>query len=147
MNVGISEMLANVRKIDLRNALPRLIEETGSGIIRLNQKELKLGLLSTGEQIQPKYKSTPYAKKKNALNPAPGFGVPDEYVTGAFYSKFYVKASLTAFETGSTDEKAARLEGFYSQDQYGIADKDIPEYAIDILLPKVMQYINEVSGL
>jgi hypothetical protein len=59
------------------------------------------GKTSEGKKIKPKYKNKPYALKKKKLNPKPGMGTPDLYLSGDFHGSFFLKNKSGNFEYGA----------------------------------------------
>lgn len=143
----IKQMLERVESIQLREAVPVIIEDTKDEILRLN----KLQLYNRGEDrnAQPLrlYGSLSYALEKNKMNPRPGFGRPDLFVTGQFYRGFNVKVSKNAFNVSSTDSKTPELVKKYSEDIFGLTPQSKTEYAKKVVYGRIKSHITAKSRL
>jgi len=88
----VAEMLRRMEAINLTAETEDAIQQNQVAIADLNREQLfKEGIDSTGKKLS-KYKNEKYALKKNLMNPLPGLGNPDFYVTGAFQKSIYVSA-------------------------------------------------------
>lgn len=73
----------------------------------LNRQQLfQKGLKANGERLKP-YRSDYYARRKNRMNPAPGFGNPDAYLTGSLHRGLFVQVKGLSVVFDSTAGTAA----------------------------------------
>lgn len=143
----IFNLIDRVNKIDLDAAIPELVQQKAYEIITLNQQQLYIGRKSTNAKITPKYAGAYYAKGKAAVNPTPGFGTPDLFVTGAFYKGFGVVVNSKEYTVNSNDEKASKLELQYGSEIYGLTKENKADFAINTLFPAVREYIRTTAGI
>ena len=96
-------------------------------IIQLNKNQLAEGIRTDGQKLLPKYKDTGYALKKRSMNPKPGFGTPDLFLTGKFYGGFKVDLGASAFKILSKGVDYAKyIEGRYIK-IYGLTKNHLSE--------------------
>lgn len=144
----IQNMITRVNKINLDAAIPQLVNQYAYEIIALNNAQLyNYGVKATGTKITPRYKSKYYAREKSASNPRPGTGVPDLFVTGAFYKGFGVVVNNKSFTVNSNDSKAPKLELEYGSEIYGLTKESKTDFSINTLLPAVREYIRATAGI
>lgn len=90
--MGIKDYIAKLKKADkayINEQLLRIVQEESVYAIGLNTSQLLSGVDANNKKLKP-YKNNNYAKKKNLLNAAPGFGIPDDKLTGSFQDNFYL---------------------------------------------------------
>lgn len=120
------QLLENIK--NTRAKLPEIFGEalltSDDEIVRLNQSNLRKGMLSTGELITPEY-SDSYAARK-------GFNIPDLNLTGGFYGSIFVTETNEPGEIWITSDEirdgfalAAHLESVYSPDIYSITEEQL----------------------
>lgn len=102
-------MKRRLQSLNLEQVTEEAIEETAPQYLELNQEQLYEGTTSQGTQVSPRYRSPKYARVKNEMNPAPGLGVPDLYVTGAFYEGQELKVVSGQIEEDSNVDYAEDL--------------------------------------
>ena len=142
----IDELLQNLKSLNLREQVPKLVEQTSYEITALNQAQLYFGVDSTVSPLT-RYRSRSYAEKKNLQNPKPGFGNPDLFLTGAFYKGISVVVKGYDYEITSTDSKSDDLEKKYGSQIFGLAPKNKEKYASGLLLESIQSYITGKTGL
>lgn len=111
----------------------------------LNREQLyQFGQASTGNKLKP-YKRIRYARAKHHMNPSPGFGNPDFYVTGAFQKAIKVEELGGILRITSTDFKTPFLLK-RDPDTFGLTDENMIRYRKQ-LFPRIMRNINrQVKG-
>lgn len=115
-------------------------------VFEVQQREqLKAGKTKTGASISPRYQSNSYAARKAAINPLPGFGVPDLRLTGEFQRLIDVEAATDVFDIISKDEKGAALENKYS-DIFGLGGEYKTPYLVR-LSGVIKEKISTLTGL
>jgi hypothetical protein len=77
-----------------------------------NKAQLFAGFNRFGDHLD-EYKSFRYAEDKHFLNPVPGFGNPDLFVTGDFYAGIKGRISGSQILEKSSDIKNDRLVADY----------------------------------
>lgn len=124
--------------------IAEIMEEMSVKAIILNLEQLKKGLNAEGKKFR-RYRSKAYARRKNGMNSAPGFGNPDLRLKGDFYRGFTADIKGTLLEIYSTDSKAKWLEeGTKNEDGsvkmeafadiYGLDQKSMVKFQADFLL-------------
>lgn len=140
-------MLFGVQSIKLRDNLPVLIRNTSAEILTLNRFQLYNQSVDKNEEPLRLYGSLSYALEKNKMNPAPGFGRPDLYLTGSFQRAIYVEVNQTIIKVWSRDRKTDSLVAKYSDEIFGMTPKSKGKYAQETLYPAIKNYITAKSGL
>lgn len=102
-------MLRRWQALDLIEITGEAIEQTREEAIKLQQQQLFLkGEKADGTKLKP-YKSTAYARRKNAMNPAPGLGQPDAFYTGEMYRGMFVSVQGDKAVFDSTSDHATKM--------------------------------------
>ncbi len=115
-------------------------------VFEVQQREqLTAGKTKTGAPISPRYQSNSYASRKAAINPLPGFGVPDLRLTGEFQRLIDVEAAENVFDIISKDEKGAALENKYA-DIFGLGGEYKTPY-LKRLSGVIREKISTLTGL
>jgi len=110
----IFEVVNNVAKLDLTKEAIRAIVTHKEDIADINRDQLLDGLNTDGVKITPDYQSPAYARMKNRMNGAPGYGTPDLYKHGNFHEGIKVDVvNKDTFEQNSTDSKNQMLKKKY----------------------------------
>lgn len=143
----INGMYERVAKLDLREQVPAIIENTAEEIIALNQEQLYLsGINREGEELR-EYRNENYARAKNSMNPNPGLGVPDLNLTGDFYRGFKLQMEADGFSIDSTDQKTGMLKDKYGETIFGLTPDSRIRYAFGAFFDAVKNYIQNITGL
>lgn len=138
----IKGMLDKVKSLDLRSEVPVILQRTSYEIESLNKEQLyNYGVDSTGTKLK-EYSSEYYAREKNYDNPRPGKGIPDLFVTGAFYKGFGVVVSSKKFIIDSTDSKSASLEARYGSKIFGLTADNKKVYALGVFYAELKKYVS-----
>lgn len=143
----IKDLKRGLAKIDLPRIIVSSIESTADEYIALNHTRLKKGLDKDGDEITPGYKILEYAIRKHDQNAAPGFGVPDLFLTGAFYRAFTIKVGFTSIFVTSMDEKAPKLSQKYGPAIFGLTPYDRTYYAKGVFYETLQKSITGATGL
>lgn len=138
-----------IQALDIKEAIVESVAETQYAPLGFVRGQLHYGEDGTGYQISPKYKSEGYALQKEELNPVPGLGTPDLFVTGDFYNSLeeVVNKSAYSFTIDGTDEKAPKLELKYGDEIYALNDQNKEYYSNEILKPYLVSKIKTELGL
>ncbi len=136
----IKEYIEKLKKATpeyINEQLLRIVQEDSAYAIGLNQKQLLSGTDAKGKKLKP-YKNKAYAKKKNELNPAPGFGIPDDRATGSFQGNMYLQFKGRVgwpVSFYSRDEKTQKLVA-RDKDIFGLTSDNIHSFSTHVK-PKV----------
>lgn len=121
-----------VNKIKNKDAIRIILDEVkpfANMMADLNRDRLKSGLRPDGRRYS-KYKNKYYAKRKYEMNPVPGLGNPDFYLTGEFHKGITVNINVDGYNYLSTDPNVASKNIYNrnsSDEIYGLMDSDIDE--------------------
>lgn len=110
----------------------------------LNRKQLLAGKTAEDAYIQPGYKSAAYARKKNAQNPAPGYGNPDLYKTGSFSRQITATANTTGVAVVSSDYKQDQLLQKYGPKVLGFTAANVANIRLNIVLPHLLRNVKRL---
>ena len=103
------------------------IEEVKEPVIGLNTSQLyDEGVDADGNHLT-KYRNPTYAHIKNSMNPGPGFGRPDLYLTGEFQQNMNLRVEGDVFEIDSSDVKSAELKDKYGEKIFGLTQESKQE--------------------
>jgi hypothetical protein len=144
----IDDLYNDVKKLNLRQELPRLIIQTKPTIQAKITGQLEKGEQSTGEKITPTYGSGYYAGIKNAMNPKPGYGTPDIKLTGALYSEIDISVDEENYNIFSKVPYATSPSILkYGDNLLRLSDQSKEEYCDEALSPAIQRYITDITGL
>jgi len=116
----IADMYRRFKSINLRQQVPILIEQDADTVTDLNKEQLYERSVDKNGAPLRLYGSVGYSLDKNRINPRPGFGRPDLYLTGAFYRGFNIRVTRNALTITSSDSKTSMLTKKYGQDIFGL---------------------------
>jgi hypothetical protein len=144
----IADLYEAFSQVKLREELPNLIQATSYEIDTLVISQLDKGELATGEKITPSYASNYYSKKKEQMNPTPGYGTPDIKYTGNLYKNIGVSVTQDAYDI----ESSVPYADDQSITQYGdkllaLSEENKEVYCEETLLSKIQEYITGKTGL
>lgn len=152
----IRGMLEKVRELNrqLPTEIPRIVQQTSYEIETLNKQQLynygvrssATGVNSKVDKLSP-YKSKYYAKEKNIMNPRPGYGVPDLFLTGKFYQGFTVVVKQNSFEVDSVDSKSESIKKRYGDDIFGLTGYNTKVYALGVFYTQFKKFVTLKTGL
>lgn len=131
----------------MEQATVKAIEQTKERMVYLNKSQLNLDSMKSDGKLLSQYFDREYAIYKNELNPFPGLGNPDLNLHGDFYSGFYATIKGSKIEFGSTDSKSDKLQKQYGQNIFGLTSENVEDYATETVRPKVIEYVEKVTGL
>src|SRR5579862_6482787 len=118
-----AETIDDLERLDIAAIVQEALEEKKQEYIRLNLEQLYEGLGSDGQKLTPKYRSNKYARVKNEMNPAPGLGTPDFYVTGQLYDNTFADVDSGGLEIDSRMDYTPKLEERWGEDlMWGLID-------------------------
>lgn len=147
----VFEFCDRVELIDPVKVVRMCIEQTSPAIVVFNKEQLHDGITSADTTLKPydaklRYYGTeyPFYRKqyyrvfKNEINPAPGLGNPDLYLTGSFYQGIGVVVTDTTYTVSSDSENAERLEIKYGSQIYGLTPQNKAAYCAETLKPAII---------
>lgn len=158
----VFDLTDRIEALDIKATIVTSVQQTSYEIISFNSEQLNSGIRSDGLTLKPydpklkyygkeypQYRKEYYEQFKNSLNPNPGLGNPDLFLTGEFYKGIgvVVNANSNSFTVSSSSEKAKRLELRYGSQIYGLTKENKTKYAIDVLQPTLNTNIKNQLGL
>ena len=145
----VADLLESIEKVDLPIIIETAIEETAQDYIQLNtEQQLFKGVDADGGQLTPLYKSKSYARKKNEMNAAPGYGVPDLKLTGSFYENQKLTVNGDDINLDSDVDHAQYLEKNYGAAKiYGLDPENQEVYNFGAFQDAFANKITETTGL
>lgn len=143
--MNIFEAQRRLERLDIVQLIEDIIQGDEAIIVELNQKQLLAGKNADGSKVRPIYASDKYADFKQQITPNSERGqyTPNLYLTGQFYSTFFVLATNSIITYGS-DGDVNDLETKYSSKIFGLTKESKEFYINNYLLPKVMQAIDNL---
>lgn len=143
----IKGLLDRLEAFNMQAEVENTIIQTSYEIIILNQQQLfNYGRDREGLRLLP-YRSQIYAKEKNYQNPRPGFGVPDLFRTGAFYSGFNVTIRNHLYEVNSTDSKRDKIVKARGEQIFGLTKDNQKVYSTGVFIRQFQSNYNAKTGL
>lgn len=145
--MNADDLRNKISALDIDKVAAASIEETADVISDLNAEQLHRGLTAFDGNF-PTYRNDEYARMKNKMNPLPGYGNPDIFLTGAFVRDIETKVVGDDVEITSTNSKTEMLVKKYG-DKYlfGLSEKFHQEYVNETLQPVWIKKIKEATGL
>lgn len=101
--------------------------DTKDQYLAIQKDQLYTGVDSRGSHLLT-YKNKYYARKKNEMNPIPGYGNPDLRLTGAFYNAMKADVNSEGLTVYSTDQKAGMLEAKYGKSIFTLFEEWRDDY-------------------
>jgi hypothetical protein len=142
----ISELLQKFKTLDTDKAINDGFTDTLPDFEDANRKQMKAGKTMDGSPISPRYRNNSYARLKQAMNPLPGLGTPDLFLTGEFSRQLDAEISGNTIDIISKDDKSPELEEKYP-DIFGIGTNYKQDYQDTHLAPAVIGKISKFVGL
>jgi hypothetical protein len=135
-----------IQKVDVDQVIETSMEEVSPLMSDRQRGQMIEGVNKKGAKIG-RYRNAAYARKKNQMNPIPGFGIPDLLLTGAFYRGIYTEVRGSRVIIDSTDEKAPKLVKQYGEEIFGLNKSTKVEFIREDLRPVFMREIKKATGL
>lgn len=123
----------------------RILTEHERDILELNWSQLYSGYDGYGRQLQ-EYRDAGYAAMKHEMNPQPGFGTPDLYLTGSTYEKMRAVINSQTLGIDSKDEKSAALQSKYGEGIFKLSSDSINILRREVIQPNLVYEIAEQTG-
>lgn len=138
----IKQLLDRWQNLRVQPLISNAIERTQANFIELQKAQLYAGKTVTGAAIGEKhpYRSHEYAIFKHEMNPAPGIGNPDLFLTGSTYDGLDTEVGDEAITVFSNDEKGPELDAAYPGAIAGLGGIYLEEYQ-KVLQPAIVKQI------
>lgn len=144
----LAEIWDSLESLDLREVVADAIEEQKQQYVKMNLEQLYQGLNPDGGKIEPKYRSRKYASAKADMNPAPGEGTPDFYLTGSLYEQTEAEVQGDELVIGSPVDYMAQLEGRWGPEElWGLTEENHEEFVHQDLAPLIIERVSELTGM
>ncbi len=146
-------ILSNFKKLHDNWAGFDLIEET-IHVAENNEKVIadfnRVQLYEKGETVDgkklKKYRNAKYARVKNSMNPLPGLGNPDFYVTGEFQKSIFADVRGKSIILDAADPKVEFLVERDGEGIFGLQDESKVQVWNRVLRPPLIQRLNKKTG-
>jgi hypothetical protein len=142
----ILPLLEKMRALDTDAVIQDGLTETKEPFEKLNKEQMYAGKTNDGNTISPTYRNKRYALAKADMNQLPGIGIPDLFLTGAFYNAIDAEVGNGVIDIISKDEKGPALENKYPG-IFGLGTIYKQQYQKEFLGPLVRQKISSIIGL
>jgi hypothetical protein len=130
----ISQLIRNVQAINVSDVIQESIDDTKQALVRLQKLQMLFGERSDGKKIG-KYRSIPYAVRKQAQNPLAGFKQVDLRLHGDFHGGLFADVRDDKVVFDSLDSKTEILVEKYGEKIFGLNKKNAVEYSQNHLAP------------
>jgi hypothetical protein len=138
------QILERLNSVDIEAETKTIVEDNPQPIVQLVQSQLIKGEDGNGKKLR-RYKNNAYARKKNAMNPLPGLGVPDLRLTGDTYNAMGVDTDETRYSIVSLTPQfnytilgTARMK-LFGEDAVKLQEGNKNVYRREYLFPKLRQ--------
>jgi hypothetical protein len=136
---SVRALYKRAQQLDTDQAAALALQQTKEDYLKENQKQLYAGFDGKGHHLN-RYRNNKYARVKNEMNPLPGLGNPDFYVTGNFYAGWRVETNGEVIKTNLGDTQVAEKLIQRDPEIVGLSGEFKQEY-VNILQPV---YIAEI---
>lgn len=143
--MDFQDLERNLQRLNVADAAADAINRHRDEAAAALRKQLYEGKDATGGRLR-RYRSRLYAEMKNQMNPAPGFGNPDLYLTGAFHRSIRATVTGEGVTFDATDTKAADLVDKYSSAILDISEETSSTFA-EVVRDDFMKIIANITGL
>lgn len=143
------ELWTALEELDLKGIVMEALEERKEDYLEKNLAQLYEGMSPEEGKIDPPYKNAAYARKKNRMNAAPGYGVPDFYLTGAMYEETHVDILEDDALVIQSDVSYAK----YNEERWGVfeiwglTEENFDLFVYSGLQPIIIEKVSEQTGL
>jgi len=142
------EMWTALEELDLKGVVMEALEDQKEDYVKKNLEQLYQGLNPEGEKISPEYVPGPYRRKKNRMNPAPGEGTPDFFLTGAMYDETEAEVDGDELVIESRVEYAKYNEERWGDAEiWGLTSSNHNEFVFQQLQPIIIEKVSQQTGL
>lgn len=113
--------------LDIRKVAEVTLKANEYEYLRIQKQQMYKGQ-NANDGYMNYYRWDDYADLKNSMNARPPFAVRDNYLTGDFYSGFYLKAEGNSFTVGSLDSKEEIIEKQSGGSIFGLNTESTNEF-------------------
>lgn len=116
-------MYARFEACNINKIAMNTLEQKQRDVVSLNVEQMMDGYDKNGRVIG-EYKNESYRRKKNRMNPRPGFGFADLKLTGKYHESLKLEIeSDKKYKIFATDTKAPKIEAMFGKSMYGLDNK------------------------
>lgn len=144
---SVDEIIKVLKTIDVRESCIEAAVLTKDKIPPLIKGQLTQGKSGTGRKITPLYKNASYARKKYRMNPVPGYGVPDLYLSGGYYDTLDAKVDPEGITVESDKPYARYVDENYSGEVTKMARDSKEVFIEESYSPALADVIEKQTGL
>lgn len=138
-------MLRKFRSLNPVQLIADAAEQEVTTAANLNRDQLfREGVKADGERMHP-YRSREYAAMKHEMNPQPGFGNPDAYLTGEMQRQLYVEIRGDKAVFDSPSEHARKMEARDGKAIFGLTESSDAKFA-GVIKPHILRAIKDKTG-
>lgn len=112
-----AELYRRLSRVNLVDLTAEAMEAHEKEIVDLNRQQMREGKNRLNESIRPPYAASTVIKKQKKGQEWRFVTLQD---TGAFQRQMFLTTTNTTYQTGSFDEKTAKLIGQYGEDIFGL---------------------------
>lgn len=141
---ALATLHQQLQTLGLREKVMDIVRETSKDIAEINAFQMYQGKDSNDKPIEPFYKPLTISIKRMKGQPVDRVTLRD---SGSFQDKMKVEVEGTRFTITSDDDKTAKLVKKYGADIFGLSAEGKREYAHEIFMPKLQQYIEGHLGV
>jgi hypothetical protein len=140
----IGKIATKFRALNTDEVVTAAFRTSTDGFTEEQKKQLYAGFDKEGKRLQ-KYRNNKYARVKNEMNPGPGLGNPDLYVTGAYFGGIKTNVQGLSLHIESSDAKGPELETKYKP--YGLGGGYKQEFIRGIYRPNFRKQVRLKTGV
>lgn len=139
----IFQAAAAVNKINLIDLAKQIVTENAEPLLEENRAQLYMGLRPDGNEITPRYHYRWYAEWKHRLNPMPGLGVPDLFLTGQLHETLTL--STETFMPYFNSDMAGYPQIAQYRNIFGVGNTYLKwQYAAKVFNPQLRILVNKI---
>jgi hypothetical protein len=147
----LHELGRRLKPFDIRDEVVDVLRETSGDIVKANQDQLGLGLLSTGKEIK-NLKTRSYFYSQTWERYRKSLGLQVEYfdlkVTGAFWRSINVsQISVQSYLIYASDPKTDSILDMFGDEILGLAPEQKTNYVHTVFAPALRQRITQKVGI
>ena len=144
--MNILELQRNANMIDIKGLFRDVLldVDTQNMIVELQKEQLLQGKGSTGNDIEPQYRSASYSAMKQRMNNSPVYRTPDLKLTGAFYRA--IRFDSGKMNLTSSDAKTASLKEKYGEGILGLNEDSLEKLRPDYIQKVIERFVAQING-
>jgi hypothetical protein len=147
----LHELQRRLKPFEIGNEVVSVIEDTTGDIVKANQDQLGLGLLSSGKEIKSlQTGSFFYSRSWESYRRSLGLQVEyfDLKVTGAFWRSIGVDTiTKTTYDIDASDSKTDDLTRMFGNEILGLSDDSKARYVREVFAPELFNRIHLKLGV